>query len=123
MKHTWTIDQLSGYNRSQTNGEFIEDFNREFSTKGVVNGVSILYNKETNESGLVTTVTDDRVDALGVKFKRGDPYVVTLATDWTMQNDDGPLIEVECSICGFSYPTKDLTRGRCKTCIDKPQRS
>jgi hypothetical protein len=123
MKHTWTIDQLSGYNRSQTNGEFIEDANREFSTKGVVVGVSTLYNKETDASGLVTTVTADRIDALGVRFKRGDLYVVTLAADWTMQNDDGPLVEVECNMCGFSYSMKELTRGRCKVCIDKPQRS
>ena len=123
MKHTWTIDRLSGYNRSQSNGDFIEDANREFVTKGVVVGVSMLYNKETNVSGLVTAVTENRIDALGVGFKRGDPYVVLLSTAWTMQNSDGALIEVECSRCGFSYPSKELTNGRCKVCIDKPQRS
>lgn len=123
MKHTWTIDQISGYNRAQSNGDFIEDTNREFATRGVVVGVSILYNKETNVSGLVTDVTDDRVDATGVSFKRGDPYVVTLNADWTMANTDGPLIEVECNRCGFSYPSKELTRRLCKVCIDKSQRS
>ena len=123
MKHTWTIDQLSGYNRSQSNGDFIEDTNREFTTKGVVIGVSILYNKATNASGLVTDRTEDRVDATGVSFTRGDPYVVTLSTAWTIQNSDGPLIEVECNRCGFSYPSKDLTRGLCKVCVDKSQRS
>lgn len=123
MKHTWTIDQLSGYNRAQSNGDFIEDANREFVTKGVVVGVSTLYNKETNASGLVTDVTEDRIDATGVGFKRGDPYVVSLNADWTMQNSDGPLIEVECNRCGFSYPSKELTRGLCCVCIDKSQRS
>lgn len=123
MKHTWTIDQLSGYNRAQSNGDFIEDANREFVTKGVVVGVSTLYNKETDVSGLVTAVTEDRIDATGVSFKRGDPYVVTLNAAWTMANSDGALIEVECRRCGFSYPSKELSNGLCKVCIDKPQRS
>jgi len=123
MKRTWTITQLSGYNRAQSNGDFIEDANREFVTKGVVIGVSILYNKATNVSGLVTNVTENRIDAVGVLFKRGDPYVVTLNLPWTMQNSDGPLIEVECKRCGFSYPSKELNNGLCKVCIDKPQRS
>jgi hypothetical protein len=121
VKHTWTITQLSGYNRSQSNGDFIEDANREFVTKGVIIGLSILWNKSTDISGLVTNVTVDRIDAVGVHFNRGDPYIVTLNTPWTMQNSDGPLIEVECALCGFSYPNKELSLGRCKTCQDKPK--
>jgi hypothetical protein len=122
VKHIWTITQLSGYNRSQSGGDFIEDANREFVTKGVIIGISVLWNKSTDLSSFVTNVTANRIDAVGVNFKCGDPYIVTLNTPWTMQTSDGPLIEVECNLCGFSYPNKELSLGRCKTCQDELKR-
>jgi hypothetical protein len=123
MKHTWTISELTGLNKALSLGEYIEDEERYFTTKGVVTGVSLLTNVDTGISSLVTSATETKVGAVGVTFQPGDFYIVTLASDYTMQNSDGPLIEIECSLCGFSYPSKELTNGRCKVCIDKPFRS
>jgi hypothetical protein len=123
MKHTWTVSELAGINQAITPGEFIEDDNRDFSNRGVVVGVSILTNVDTNISSLVTGVTTTKVSAIGVSFNCGDLYKVTLATPWTMQNSDGSLIEVECNICGFSYPKDKLIRGKCKVCQDQLSKS
>lgn len=123
MKHTWTVSELTGINQAIEAGEYIEDDNREFTTRGVVVGVSTLYNVDTGLSALVTDATTTKVSATGVPFECGALYKVTLNAPWTIQNSDGPLIEVECKICGFSYPNKELVRGRCKDCIDEPQRS
>lgn len=121
MRHTWTVSELSGLNRAQAAGDYIEDFERDFVTRGVVVGSSTLYNKSKGLSALVTGVTSTRVTATGTNFVPGEMYVVSLDTAWTVQTPDGPLIEVECNICGFSYPAKELTKGRCKVCIDKPK--
>jgi hypothetical protein len=121
MKHTWTISELSGINRAQAAGDYIEDYERDFLTKGVVAVTDTLYNDTTGTSGAVSAVTDDKVTAAGMAFKPGDFYRVSITATYVMQNSDGPLIEVECNICGWSYPAKDLVRGRCKVCIDKPK--
>ena len=123
MKHTVTTSELSGTNESPVGGNFIVSSNREFVTRRVVVGISILTNKSNGLSGLVSATTQTRIDAPDVHFKPGDFFSVTLETPWTIQNDDGPLVEVECNRCGFSYPIKKLTNGLCSTCIDKPHSS
>jgi hypothetical protein len=119
MKHTTTVSELVGTNESPISGNFIVSSNREFITRKVVVGVSILTNKTKDLSGLVSAVTQTRIDAPGVNFNPGNFFSVTLESPWTIQNSDGPVIEVECNRCGFSYSSKELIRGLCKTCIDK----
>ena len=121
MKHSRTIDELSGINRAMAAGAYIEDYERYFSTKGVVAGVDTLTNKTTGVGTLVSAVTDSRVTAAGSSFKPGDFYTVSIIATYVVQTADGAVIEVECSVCGFSYPSKELVRGKCKVCIDKPK--
>ena len=123
MKHTTTTSELTGTNESPIGGNFIIATNREFVTRKVVVGISTLYNKSKGLSGLVSAVTETRIDAPGVNFSPGDFFAVSLDTPWTLQTDDGPVIEVECNRCGFSYPSKELTRGLCSTCIDRSRSS
>lgn len=123
MKVTRTISELVGVNSSSKAGEYIEGPNRDFITKGVVVGVSILYNQTNERSATVTSVTSSRIDALGLGFNPGDFWKVSLSTPWTVQTEDGPLVEVQCKRCGFSYPNKTLVKGRCPTCVDTPQRT
>jgi hypothetical protein len=120
MKHTITTSELTGTNESPIGGNFIIASNRDFVTRGVVVGIDTLYNKTKGLSGLVSAATATRLDAPGVNFSPGDFFAVSLSTPWTLQTDDGPVMEIECNRCGFSYPSKKLTRGLCKTCIDKP---
>lgn len=121
MKHITTVLDLSGTNESPIGGDFIISSNRDFVTRRVVVGISTLYNKSKGLSGLVSVVTASRIDAVGTKFDPGDLFLVTLSTPWTLQTDDGPVIEVECNRCGYSYPSKELQNGLCKWCIDKPK--
>lgn len=123
MRTTWTISELSGINRAVASGDYVEDYERYFTTKGVAAGTCTLYNKSNGTSAVVSAATATRVTAAGIVFYPGDFYVVTLPTAYMMQNSDGPLIEVECNRCGFSYPAKELVKGLCEVCIDKPQRS
>ena len=119
MKVTRTVSELYGHNESPTTGQFIKSSNRNFITKGVVVGVSTLYNQSYGLSGLVTTVTASRIDALGVPFNPGDLWKVSLDTAWTVANEDGiPLVEIQCKRCGWSYSKDQLTNGRCVTCQD-----
>jgi len=120
MERTTTITELSGHNESPIGGNFITSSNRDFVNRHVVAGSSELYNMSTGESGTVSAVTSSRIDA-PVYFKPGDFFRVTLDSDWILQNDDGPVITVECNQCGFSYPRKELVNGLCKTCIDEPR--
>ncbi len=119
MKHTTTISELSGTNESPIGGNFIISSNRDFITRRVVVGISTLYNKTKNLSGLVTAVTASRIDAGGTNFKPGDFFLVSLETPWVIQTSDGPVIEVECRRCGFSYPTKELVNDYCSVCRDQ----
>jgi len=121
MKHTITTSELTGTNESSVGGNFMVSSNRDFITRRVVVGISTLTNKTKGLSGLVSVVTATRIDAPGVDFSPGDFFSVTLESPWTLQTDDGPVIEVECDRCGFSYPSKELSLGLCKTCIDKPR--
>ena len=119
MKHTTTTSILSGTNESPVVGQFIVSTGRDFIVRGVVAGVSVLTNKTTGMSGLVTGVAAAQVNA-SVTFNPGDFFEVTLPTPWVIQTIDGPVIEVECNQCGWSFPSKVLTQGLCKVCIDKP---
>ncbi len=121
MKHTTTVSNLDGVNESPIGGDFITSTNRDFVTRRVVVGVSVLSNKSNGRSGIVSVVTATRIDAPDTRFKPGDFFSVTLSTPWTLQTSDGPVIEVECNQCGFSYPSKELTLGLCKVCIDQPK--
>lgn len=120
MKHTITVTELSGHNESPTAGNFVTSSNRDFVTRRVTVGVSTLYNMATGISGLVTAVTATRIDA-AVPFKPGDLFKVSLSSAWTLQNSDMPVMEVECKICGWSYPREKLINGRCSTCLDEPR--
>jgi hypothetical protein len=117
MRVTRTVTELTGTNESPIGGNFIIDTGRSFVSQNVVSGVSILTNKSTNLSSLVTTVTATRLDA-NVAFKPGDFYSVTLSSAWTVQNSDGPIVDIECKRCGFSYPSWELTGGLCEWCVD-----
>jgi len=119
MKHTWTISNIDGTNETPIVGDYITSTSGDFINRGVVIGVSVLTNKTTGVYATVTARTATTVTATGVAFNSGDFYSVTLPNPWTVSNEFGPLIEVECNICGFSYPSKDLVKGRCKDCIDK----
>ncbi len=119
MKHTTTVNNLDGMNESPVGGDFIVSSNRDFVTRRVIAGISVLTNESNGKCGIVTMATATRVDAVGINFKPGDFFSVTLASPWTVQTVDGPVIEVECNRCGFSYPSKELTLGLCKICIDK----
>jgi hypothetical protein len=121
MKYTITTSELSGTNESPIGGNFVVSSNRDFITRRVVVGISTLTNKTKGLSGLVSAVAVTRIDAPGVNFSPGDFFSVTLESPWTIQTDDGSVIEVECNRCGFSYPSRELSLGLCKTCIDKPR--
>ena len=122
MKYTTTVSELSGTNESPVGGDFIISSNRDFINRRVVVGVSTLYNKTKGLSALVSNIAVTRIDAVGTNFSPGDFFLVSLAVPWTVQTDDGPVIEVECNRCGWSYPQKELVNGLCKTCIDKSNR-
>jgi len=143
MKHTTTTSILSGTNESPIVGFSVLSSNRDFVTRGVVVGVSILHNKTTGDYGPVTSVTATTIQAtsagsagwLGghgwfeegwfgdfIRFAPGDFFEVVLAAPWIIQTVDGPVIDVECNRCGWSFPSKVLIGGLCKVCIDKPQR-
>ena len=121
MRTTRTTSLLEGINEAPVSGNYIISANRDFVTRGVVVGVSTLYNKTTDTSALVTTVTATQINALGMVFKPGDFFQVSLAAPWMVQTDDGLVVDVECNRCGFSYPDKELIRGLCVTCRDKPK--
>ena len=142
MKHTTTTLVLSGTNESPIAGLFVVGSTRDFVTRGVVAGVSMLYNRTTGAYGSVATVTPTTIQAVSVDspdwfegegwfvggwfgnflwFSPGDFFEVTLASPWTLQTADGPVIEVECNRCGWSYPNRVLVNGLCKTCIDQPR--
>ena len=118
MKHTVEVSELSGHNESPVAGNYIVSSNRDFTNRFVTVGSSVLYNETLGTSATVTAVTATQIDAATV-FYPGDMWRVTLSANWTLQNSDMPVIEVECNICGFSYPQKDMLRGICKTCQDK----
>lgn len=118
MKHTVEVTELSGFNESPIAGNFIKS-SRDFDTRNVTVGVSVLTNSMTGLSGTVTAVSDETITAAGMSFSPGDFFYVTLSAPWTLQNSDMPIIEVECKVCGFSYPRKQLVRGICSVCLDK----
>ncbi len=123
MRVTRTVSELVGTNESPLSGAFITSSNRDFVTKGVVVGVSTLYNQSNGTSALVTAVTASRIDALGLSFNPGDFWKVSLSAPWTVQQDGIPSIEIQCKRCGWSYPAKELIKGRCQTCTDESQRT
>lgn len=118
MRRTFEVSEVSGFNDSPIGGEYITSGERDFAAMNVVAASSVIYNSSKGTSGTVTTVTDNRIDATGVWFDPGDFFYVTLDSDWTLQTDDGPVIDVECRRCGFSYPNNQLMDGVCKTCQD-----
>ena len=119
MRVTTNYLDLSGTNESPQPGNFIVDSGRQFISQNVVVGVSVLTNTRYGTSGVVTQVTQTKINA-PVLFSPGDFYTVTLASPWTLQNSDGPVITVECRVCGFSYPEKDMNDEVCKWCQDRP---
>jgi hypothetical protein len=119
MKHTVEVTELTGLNESPVSGDYVISLSRDFTTRNVTPGVSVLYNASTGLHGTVSGVTSTTIAVSGLKCNPGDFYYVTLSAPWTIQNDDLPIIEVECNLCGWSYPSKELVRGRCKVCIDK----
>lgn len=100
-------------------GNYIESSERDFIARGVVVGVSTLYNQTSGLSALVGGVTASRITTLGLGFSPGDFWRVSLNTPWTVQNDNGPIVDIQCKRCGWSYPQKTLVNGLCPTCIDK----
>ena len=120
MRVTRMVSDLSGVNESPIGGDFIIDEGRSFVSQNVVTGISILYNQSKGLNAIVTNVTETRIDATGTNFSPGDFYIVSLATDWLVQNSDGPIYEVQCRVCGFSYPEKDMLNEVCKWCQDSP---
>ena len=124
MRVTRTVSELTGINEAPLAGDYIKSSNRDFITRGVVVGVSTLYNQTNGLSALVSAVTASRIDAMGTKFLPGDLWKVSLSTPWTVQDDSGvPLTEIQCKRCGFSYSAKTLVGGRCPTCVDALQRT
>jgi hypothetical protein len=123
MKSYLQVDELTGMNRSPIAGEFITENDAKFLRAGVTVGLSVLYNMETGVSGTVTGATETRVDATGVPFKPGQPYIVSLPSDWTVTDpaDNIPIVDIECKRCGFSFPKKKLVEGYCKDCYDPPR--
>ncbi len=122
MRRTWTIDELVGFHDAPTKLTYLSCSTGAFVTRGVTIGSSLLTNKTTMLGGLVTNLTETTILA-GVSFSSGDLFLVTLPTPYTMEDEFGPLIEIECRVCGFSFPSKELIKGRCKDCVDAPQRS
>lgn len=123
MKVTRTVSELTGVNESPLSGDYIESLNRDFVTRGVIVGVSTLYNQTNGLSALVSAVTASRIDAVGTDFRPGDFWKVSLPTPWTVQEDGTVLIEVQCKRCGWSYPKNTLVKGLCPTCVDQPRRT
>ena len=127
MKHTVEVTDISGFNESPVSGNYIIVTSRlSLVSPYLVVGISTLTNSSKTLSGLVSAVTDlgdgrTQISAPGVNFAPGEFFLLTLATAWTIQNDDLPLIEVECNVCGWSYPQKELVNGKCKVCLDAPR--
>jgi hypothetical protein len=124
MRQTYQLSELPGLNHNPVAGVVVIDQSSEkgFINMGVVVGVSILKNTTTDEQSLVTDVTYNTITS-STRFSPGDCYIVTLPVDWLVQNSDFPVIDSVCSLCGMSFPRKDLEKNRCKVCRDKPQRS
>ena len=123
MKVIRTVSELFGVNEAPLRGDYIQSSNRDFITRGVIVGVSTLYNQTNGLSALVSAVTASRIDALGTDFYPGDLWKVSLPTPWTVQEDGRSLVEIQCKRCGWSYPAKTLVGGRCPTCVDASQRT
>lgn len=122
MKTYFSVNELTGMNGSPVAGEFITEPSAKFVRAGVTVGSSVLYNKETDKSATVTNVTETRIDATGVSFKPGQSYLVTLPSAWTLTDpaDNAPVVDIECKVCGFSFPQNKLTEGKCQVCYDPP---
>ncbi len=124
MKTYFQVTELTGFNQSPVLGEFIQDAGHNFTRAGVAIGLSVLYNMETGVSSAVTGFTATTVEATGVAFKQGQPYVVSLPVPWTITDpaDNIPITDIECKRCGFSFPKDQLVEGVCKVCYDPPKR-
>ena len=116
MRTTHTITELDGAHHGAASLT-LNDPGQAFVVTGVVVGQSVLTNVDTGFSGVVSAVTETTVQST-VLFKPGDLYIVTLPVPWIVQNSDGPIYDVECKRCGFSFPTDELTDGWCQVCYD-----
>lgn len=123
MRVVRTVSEFYGTNEAPIAGAYIQSSNRDFVTRGVVVGVSTLYNQTNGTSALVSTATATRLDAVGISFNPGDLWKVDLPTPWTVQEDGLVLVEIQCKRCGWSYPKKSLTNGLCQVCVDTPRRT
>lgn len=143
MKHTTTVYELQGMHDGPNASAYLISSTGDFITRGVLGShtfgcgnlygdghvyaeataesvsPSILYNMTKGISGFVQAITSTTILAENVPFSPGDFFIVTLPLGWTRQTVDGPVIEVECNVCGFSYPSKLLSRGKCKVCQDE----
>lgn len=123
MRVVRTVSEFYGTNEAPIAGAFIQSSNRDFITRGVVIGVSTLYNQTNGTSALVSAASATRLDAVGISFNPGDLWRVTLPTPWTVQEDGVSSVEIQCKRCGWSYPKKTLVKGLCPTCVDESRRT
>ena len=84
-------------------------------------GIAVGSKVENTSKGITGTVLNIGTGSVAtdVLFDIGDFYVITLPTAQNLQTDDGPVIDVECKICGFSFPGTELIDDRCKICHDQ----
>jgi hypothetical protein len=87
------------------------------ATVGITIG-TVIKNESNGITGAVTAVNAASVE-VDVSFAPGEFYTITLPTAWQAQNDDGLVIDVECRVCGFSFPATELVDDTCSVCLDK----
>lgn len=117
FRHTVLIGTLTGFNTATSGGYCFTDRDRAFATQKAWPGIEI-YNMTTGTKGMILEVSGDQL-CTTIWFNPGDFYTIWLREAWILANSDGPIIEIDCRRCGFSYPRKELVRGLCKWCRDK----
>ena len=121
--HTVSITEISGIITQPLvptgDTAFVLNGNRDASFYGINIG-DVIENKTKGTTGVVMNIVEQVVHT-DLWFNVGDFYLITLATPSILKNEDGPITETECKICGFSRELD--SKGRCKDCRDKPFRA
>src|SRR5574343_466151 len=116
MRHVVLVGKFAGFNNSPSGGYFLIVRDRPLGDDNIWPGLTI-HNNSTGVSGIILRIVDETVYTT-VWINPGEFYTICLSKPWTLANSDGPVIEIDCRLCGWSYPREQLVNGLCWTCQD-----
>jgi len=117
MRTTYSMSEINGiFNGAMPGNSF--ELQISPSYVGIALG-SVIRNTSKGTAGTITGISDNVITA-DIDFSLGDFYVIELPQPWIAQTPDGLVIDVECKICGFSFPWDQLIDGVCGVCFDTP---